>query len=391
MPLGRSDFERMRERAQVRAFVLCLLTLLSAFGPVPPAAADDALPDRIGINRVNLAWLSRADQERVLKDIAASGITHVRLSLSRPVDKSIDAIEIADRLGLKILLEIQLGNKDYYPAAAAPRTSFGRIWDVQRLSDLDLGLYRAQLRSALRRIDGMGIRIDAVEPGNEINYSAYNGDLIVYEKPGRRTPRNASEVADRSAFERGLEAYVAAVRITREELQATAHNQEALLISAGLSDVGTSEADHRGMERLDPGEFISLLQKRRIDRLVDAYGIHVYPGRKDEAALARYVTTLLGFCRPEGEGKPCWVTEWGIANTASTCPIDDREREAAVRAVRRSFAELMEKGRLKAAFYYDWDTQPVYSVWRCGTLSPAGVTATAADRKTSRSRELLPE
>ena len=387
---GRSDFERMRERAQVRAFVLCLLALLSAFGPVSPAAADDALPDRIGINRVNLAWLSRADQERVLKDIAASGITHVRLSLSRPVDKSIDAVEIAYRLGLKILLEIQLGNKDYYPAAA-PRAAFGRIWDVQRLSDLDLGLYRVQLRSALRRIDDMSIRIDAVESGNEINYSAYNGDLIVYEKPGRRTPRKASEVADRSAFERGLETYVAAVRITREELQATAHSHEALLISAGLSDVGTGEADRRGMERLDPGEFISLLQNRGIDRLVDAYGIHVYPGRKDEAALARYVTTLLGFCRPEGEGKPCWVTEWGIANTASTCPIDDREREAVVRAVRGSFAKLMEKGRLKAAFYYDWDTQPAYSVWRCGALSPAGVAATAADRKNSRSRELLPE
>ncbi|TCU15965.1 glycoside hydrolase [Rhizobium sullae] len=376
---GRSDFEQMRVVAQKGARLACALAVLWAFAPALPVGADEVLSDRIGINRVNLAWLSRGDQERVLNEIAASGITHVRLSLSRPVDKSIEALEMADRRGLKILLEIQLGNKDYYPAEARSRTGFGRIWDVQRLSDLDLDLYRAQLRPALRRIDELGIRIDAVEPGNEINYSAYNGDLVVYEKPGRQTPRNVSEVANRSALERGLDAYVGALRITREELRATVYSRDTLLISAGLSDVGTGEADRRGMERLEPGEFISLLRKRGIDALVDGYGIHVYPGRKDDAALARYVTTLLDFCRPEGEGKPCWVSEWGIANTALSCPVDDREREVAVRAVRRSFAELMEKGRLKAAFYYDWDTQPVYSVWRCGALSPAGVAATEAN------------
>ncbi|EJL49566.1 hypothetical protein PMI09_05509 [Rhizobium sp. CF122] len=373
---GRSDFEQMTARLRLRALLACALAALWALAPARPADADGVLADRIGINRVNLAWLSRADQERVLKEIAASGITHVRLSLSRPVGKSIEALEIADRLGLKILLEIQLGNKDYYPPETRPRTGFGRVWDVQRLSDLDLDLYRAHLRAALRRIDGMGIRVDAVEPGNEINYSAYNGDLVVYEKPGRRTPRRVSEVANRSAFERGLDAYIGTVRVTREELRATVHSGDALLISAGLSDAGTAEADRRGMERLDPSAIISLLRGRGIDALVDGYGIHVYPGRKRDAALARYVTTVLDFCQPEGQGRPCWVTEWGIANTALSCPLDDREREEAVRAVRRAFSEMMEEGRLEAAFYYDWDTQPVYSVWRCGVLSPAGVAAT---------------
>ena len=157
----------MTARTRPRALLACALAAFWAFALAPPVYAKDAFPDRIGINRVNLAWLARADQERVLGEIAASGITHVRLSLSRPVDKSIEALAMADRLGLKILLEIQLGNKDYYPPETRPRTGFGRIWDVQRLSDLDLDLYRAQLRAAFRRIDGMGIRIDAVEPGTK--------------------------------------------------------------------------------------------------------------------------------------------------------------------------------------------------------------------------------
>lgn len=369
----------MKAAARMGARLACALAVFWAFAPAPPGDADDVFPDRIGMNRVNLAWLSRADQNRVLQEIAASGITHVRLSLSRPMDKSIEAVEIADRLGLKILIEIQLGNKDYYAVGVRPRTGFGRIWDVLRLSDLDLDLYRAQLRSALRRIDDMGIRIDAVEPGNEINYSAYNGDLVVYEKPGRQTPRNVSELADRPAFERGLDAYVGAVRITREELQATVHSRGALLISAGLSDVSADEADYRGRERLDPGAFVSLLRERGIDALIDGYGIHVYPGRRGGAALAQYVTALLDFCQPEGEGKPCWVTEWGIANTTLSCPIDDRKREGAIRAMRRVFRQLMAERTLEAVFYYDWDTQPVYSVWRCGTLSPAGVAAIETD------------
>ncbi|WP_245306730.1 MULTISPECIES: glycoside hydrolase [unclassified Rhizobium] len=360
----------------MRALLACALSTLWALAPAPPADAADGLPDRIGINRVNLAWLSRADQERILKEIAASGITHVRLSLSRPVDKSIEALKIANRLGLKILLEIQLENRDYYPPETRPRTGFGHVWDVHRLSDLDLDRYREHLRAALRRIDGLGIRIDAVEPGNEINYSAYNGDLLVYQNPGRRTPRKVSDVADRSAFERGLDTYIGTVRVTREELRATVHSGDALLISAGLSDAGTAEADRRGMERLDPSVLISLLRGRGIDALIDGYGIHIYPGRKGEAALARYVTRLLDFCQPEGQGRPCWVTEWGIANTALSCPLDDGEREKAVRAVRRAFSKMMEEGRLEAAFYYDWDTQPVYSVWRCGVLSAAGVAAT---------------
>lgn len=373
MRLARSVYRPVGGRARVRAALCGALVALGLLAQTPAAHADAG--PRMGINRVNLGWLSRPEQERVLAAMAASGVTHVRLSLSRPVDRSIEALEIADRLGLRILLEIQLGNKDYYPDRTQPRTGFGRIWDVHRLSDLDLDRYREHLRAALRRIDAIGIRLDAVEPGNEINYSAYNGDLVVYATPGRRTPRGVAEVANRAAFERGLDAYVGAVSITRDEVRATTHSRDAAIVSAGLSDVGVGEADSRGMERLDPGEFITLLRERGLDDVVDAYGIHLYPGRKRHAALMRDVTALLDFCQPRDTGKPCWVTEWGLANTERACPVDDREREAAIRTVRRAFDQLVDQQRLDAAFYYDWDTQPAYSVWRCGALSPAGVAA----------------
>ncbi len=363
-------FRRGSGRAGPVALLFAALLALS-----PLAHAGDAAAPRIGVNRLHLAWLPRAEQERILKDIAASGATHIRVSLSRPVDKSIEAVEIASRLGLRILLEIQLANKSYYPESARPRTGFGRVWDIYRLSDLDPDRYRKGLHEALQRIDALGIRLEAIEPGNEINYAGYNGDLAVYREPGPRSPRSIAELQDRAAFERGLDTYIRVLEISRDEVRATVHSRDAAVVSAGLSDMSAEQADKRGMERLDPGEFLAALRQRGMDSLVDAYGIHIYPGRLPAAALDRRVTNLLDFCQPADLGKPCWVTEWGVANTARSCPVDDRWRENTISAIRAAFGHLMEAKRLRAAFYYDWDTEPSYSLWRCGKLSPAAAAA----------------
>lgn len=353
-----------------------LAILACVAGSPCPGLAGEAF--RTGVNRVNLAWLGPAEQEAILVRIAESGVSDVRLSLSHPVDRSIAALKIADRLGLSILLEIQLTNRIYYPPDAEPRPAFGRVWDIRRLSELDLDRYSAELKDAFSRIDAAGIRLAAVEPGNEINISPYNGDLHVYRTRGVRTARSGADLKDSSAFGRGLDKYVAALSLTRAALRATEHSGDAVLVSAGLSDMGQKFADRLGFERVDAGEVIGMLRARGLDAVVDAYGIHLYPGPRKGEALTERITEVLDFCEPEGRGKPCWVTEWGIANPQKVCPLDDSRREAAVDAVQDIFDDLRNAERLKAAFYYDWDTHERYSVFRCGTLSPAGAAATGA-------------
>lgn len=374
---ARLGSERGSWISAARRVLLCALLVLLAIAPVSAIARQRDPVAIVGINRVNLAWLTPDEQRKILTDIAASGATHVRLSLSAPVDKSIDAVEIAHGLGLKILLEIQLTNPDYYADEIRARTGFGRIWDIRRLSDLDTSRYREDLKVALRRMDDAGVTLAAVEPGNEINYSAYNGDLVVLRQPGAATPRNVFEIRNRQAFERGLATYVEVAGITRQALKATVHSHDAVLVSAGLSDMSAGEADQRGMERLDPQEVIALLKARGLDEHVDAYGIHVYPGRRTGSKLLGYVSDLLRFCGAGETGKPCWITEWGVANTARSCPLDDRKRAEAVASIRAVFDDLTSTGQLKAAFYYDWDTHAGYGVWRCGRLSSAGAKAIA--------------
>ncbi|NVD42664.1 glycoside hydrolase [Ensifer sp. HO-A22] len=374
---ARLGSERWVWTAVARRVLLCALLSLFAIEPVTAIERDRNATGIFGINRVNLAWLTPDEQRKVLGEIAASGATHVRLSLSAPVARSIDAVEIAHGLGLKILLEIQLTNPDFYADDVDARTGYGRIWDIRRLSDIDLERYRENLKAALRRMDDAGVPLVAVEPGNEINYSAYNGDLIVFREPGAVTPRRVPDIRNREAFERGLAIYVEIARMTRQELKATIFSRNAVVVSAGLSDMNAGESDQKGMERLDPEDVIALLKSLGLDRYVDAYGIHVYPGRKAGPKLANYIRELLRFCTAGDRGKPCWVTEWGVANAARSCPFDDRNRADAIAATRSVFQALMSSGQLMAAFYYDWDTHDAYGVWRCGRLSPAGVRAIA--------------
>lgn len=328
---------------------------------------------QFGVNRVNLAWLDAGAREKVLDQIAQSGTKSVRLSISVPVDGSIDAVKMAHQKGLAILLEVSLNNPAFYPEGTKKRPGRGRIWDTYRLSDISPDLYRTAIGDVLQRIDRLGVPLVAVEPGNEINWAPYNGDLGIKPQEKTRTARSLADIDDPAAVERGVAKYVQLLQATRQELAKTKLSRGAKLVSAGLSDIPPAHADRRGIDSLDPATFTALLRKHGLDKVADGYGIHIYPsGEGSPETRRKHVDQALSIChaRPE-EGKPCWITEWGFGNTQKTCPDDDNRRERLVKATRERFAELMRTGRIAAAFYFDWD-EGTYGVWRCGGLSPAG-------------------
>ncbi|CAM5216678.1 Glycoside hydrolase OS=Bosea thiooxidans OX=53254 GN=SAMN05660750_01347 PE=4 SV=1 [Bosea thiooxidans] len=356
------------------AWLRRLIPLVAASGlAVAALAAPAAAPAQFGVNRVNLAWLDAAGREKVLDQIAQSGIRSVRLSLTNPMDASIDAVRVAHQKGLAILLEVSLNNAALYPKGTKPRSGRGRIWDMYRLSDISPELYRATLRDALQRIDSLGVPLIAVEPGNEINWGAYNGDLEIRPEANTRTARSLRDVADPDGLARGAANYVQLLKVTRAELAKTRLSAGAKVVSAGLSDIPPEHADRRGIDSIDPVSFTALLREHGLDQAADGYGIHIYPGGdRTPAAREQHVEQALSICRSRpAEGKPCWITEWGFANTAKTCPTDDSRRERLVKATRERFADLMRDGRIAAAFYFDWDAT-TYGIWRCGGLSPAG-------------------
>lgn len=371
---SRAEARQSRFRRPVLLRRLVPLALASVLAAAA-FAAPSGLPAeaQFGVNRVNLAWLDAAGREKVLDQIAQSGIKSVRLSVTNPIDASIDAVKVAHQKGLAVLLEVSLNNAAFYPEGTKPRSGRGRIWDMYRLSDISPEAYRAVIGDVLQRIDRLGIPLVAVEPGNEINWGAYNGDLDILPEANARTARSLADLSDPAALERGAAKYVQLLQATRQELAGTRLSGGAKVVSAGLSDIPPAHADRRGIDSIDPASFTELLRKHGLDKAADGYGIHIYPGGDTSpAARQQHVDQALSICRsrPE-EGKPCWITEWGFANTAKTCPADDSRRERLVKATRERFAELMRAGRIAAAFYFDWDAT-TYGVWRCGELSPAG-------------------
>ncbi len=158
-------------------------------GALLSALPVDALAEtRFGVNRMNMAWLPAAEREKIFDQMVENGVTAVRLSLSRPIDKSIDAVRLAHEKNLSILLEISLNNADFYPAGTKPRSGRGRIWDMYRLSDIEPERFQTVIAAALQKIDALGVPLVGVETGNEINWGAYNGDLAILPKERPKPP-----------------------------------------------------------------------------------------------------------------------------------------------------------------------------------------------------------
>ncbi|MGW6778254.1 glycoside hydrolase [Brucella pseudogrignonensis] len=358
----------------IRGKTVAMIALVGALSLAlqPQSALADT---RFGVNRVNMAWLKPAEREQIFDQMVDNGVVAVRLSLTRPVDQSIDAVRLAHEKGLAILLEISLNNADFYPEETKPRSGRGRIWDMYRLSDISPDRFQQAIADALQKIDAFGVPLVAVEPGNEINWGAYNGDLAILPKEKMKTARSLHEMEELPLVEKGAEKYVELLRIVRTELAKTKQSAKAKVVSAGLSDIPFIDADRRGIDSVDPAVFTDLLKKYGLNDVADGYGIHIYPGSSGtRAARAKHITSALSFCGG-ADGKPCWITEWGFANTSKACPANDNNREQLVEKARDRFRQMMDGGQIAAAYYFDWDAS-TYGVWRCGSLTPAGQAAT---------------
>jgi hypothetical protein len=143
-------------------------------------------------------------------------------------------------------------------------------------------------------------------------------------------------------------------------------NRQAPIISAGLSQV------HSTPFEVTLRDAIEFLNQNGITKLIDGYGIHVYPSgdpnRPVSARIASLDEDMFFACSP---AKPCWVTEWGlIYNDADGQfrPGKNRVVTKVVQDMRTSFRHFSNRGQLAALMYYDWTPRPgskdTFSVFR---------------------------
>jgi hypothetical protein len=361
-----------------RVILMCGCLLVAAVGPVTVVRGEIIT---IGANVVNPQRLSAADREALLDQLQTAGVRVIRAPLAPPwrgddYGPAIDFIRHAYERGISADLIVGLEYRQ--DAQRRPAVEeLPKMWPSYPLSAADPLRFRAVFEPLFEELESMGVVFAALELGNEINWTAFNGDFPI---PGEGRIFGANDLlADPEARQiaEGFRAYLQSLAVLKDIRDHSRLNRATLLISAGLSDPGP--AGPRPEPKTDAVTISATLEYLRahgLDALVDVYGVHTYP-RPTSSAVARIdqlATDTFADCRPSAQGKPCWLTEWGFpADSPSSCVGigNDAFRAALITEMLADFRRYQQQGRLAGIMYYAW-ADDKYGIYRCGRLSESG-------------------
>lgn len=326
-----------------------------------PAPAAQAASPIIGVN----AYGANLD------DMAANGVKTLRISL---FPNSVDFVVDAYRHGISSVVIV-------YPFTGASIKWQGP-WGAAPLSRLDPQEFIAGVTPLLNKLEAAGVRLAAIELGNEPNGGGFNGDIA---SPGSGRVLGLADLnnpndAEARPIAAGFRVYVKIMAALKDIRDHSKHNQQTPIITAGMANWGPprAKAFNNGGVAVSLTDNIEFLRQNGIDKYVDGYGVHVYP----DADLRKPVVTriasleqlLFAACT---RAKPCWLTEWGVGNADQSCPAKDAARRQVIGTIRDAFKHFVDEGRLSALIYYAWVGVPGNkidgsAIWRCGSLTEAG-------------------
>jgi hypothetical protein len=331
----------------------------------------------VGVNVVNPQRLNQVDREAVLDQLQTAEVRIIRAPLEPPwaggnYGPAIDFIRRAYERGIRTDLIVGL----QYRADAQRRPAvkdMPSMWPSYPLSSADPVRFRAVFEPLFNQLEDMRIRLAALELGNEINWTAFNGDFPI---PGEGKVFDLEDLTrdpEASKIAAGYRAYLQTLGVLKEIRDHSRLNQATPILSAGLSDPGT--AGPRPGSKVDAvtiGATLQYLRANGINTLVDAYGVHTYPWAKTaERRLDRLAQDTLAECRAPGGGKPCWLTEWGLPAGNTGCSGNDGPRAALMREMLGYLRQFVGDGRLKGLIYFAW-ADDKYGIYRCGSLTESG-------------------
>ena len=197
----------------------------------------------VEVNVVNPQRLNSGDRAALLDQLQAAGVKVIRAPLApawgaSDYDAAIDFVSRADARGIKTELIVDL----QYRAGArrrAAEAAMPRMWSSYPLSSADPKRFRAVFEPLLERFEAAGIVFAAFELGNEINWTAFNGDFPI---PGEGRVFGLQDLArDPEAIEiaKGYDAYLETLKVLKEVRDHSQLNRATPILSAGLADPGS--------------------------------------------------------------------------------------------------------------------------------------------------------
>jgi hypothetical protein len=347
--------------------------LLAAALLLPTAATADPINYQLGVNQVGLGWMPANERNAILSDMAANGVHLIRIPLHPPFSAVLDAIDVANHQGIKVILVVSLNIKDFYEPTVVPRSGQNRVETSYPLSQIRPEMVRQALGNIMAAMEQRRISLYAIQVGNEINWT-FNGDMQVYSSRGTgRVYRELADLPNATAFLRGADKYIEILRIVRDLRNASQINRQAILLPAGMARIRPDFAASIGADALDAGAAIGLLKARGLDLYVEGHAMHYYPSYSGSASeRIEGLSGALKDCKAGSSGKACWITEWGLNNTSTVCPPEDGGRASIVREMRQALDKAARGGELAAAVYFEWKGRSPRSIWRCDGLTEGG-------------------
>jgi hypothetical protein len=355
--------------------------LASALAAALVSTAAPAENSVIGVNVVNPLRANLADQDAIIAQLKAAHVRVIRSPLT-PDDKAIDFVKRVYAQGIKIEFQLSPQFPPTVPSRPYQPREFPNMWGGHPLSLASPELSKVYFQSVMDQLDANNIVLAGLELGNEINWTAFNPEFPL---PGKGMNFGINDLyhdPEAKQVAKGYLQYLKILAELKDVRDRSKLNQHTPIILAGLADDGAEGARPKSKtDSVSINATIQFLRANGLDKLVDAYGIHTYPWEstpaRREMHLEKYAVTE---CRAANSalGKPCWITEWGIPNKDTSCPLNDTARAALVKEIMGDFRALEKQGRLVGLIYFAWNTDPwakqvdPLSIYRCGTVTESG-------------------
>jgi hypothetical protein len=352
---------------------LIFLVVWVLWNPVA-TQADEARKVIVGVNTPGVEQLNDEQVHALVEQLQKNGVKTVRTGIGGIYNRFIiDAYQH----GMGALVVI-------WPNArpnAKPHPG---------LSDAYPETFGASIAAQLAPIEAAGVPLTALQLGNEINGPYFNGDFLPALATGRvmgLSDLDNPNDPEGQEIAASYRAYLPLLAVLKDVRDHSNVNRRTPIISAGMGDGGLP--GKRPGQKLDgvsvPATF-AFLRRIGIDKLVDGYGVHVYPSgdphRSASTRTADLKQDAFALCTRD---KPCWLTEWGWRNTDQSCPLKDETRAQLTQLEREAFEPFVEQAQLAGILYYMWGGLPEQrtgnedpaAIFRCGALTEGGRLAIA--------------
>jgi hypothetical protein len=358
--------------------------LIGALGAHRALAADVI----VGVNVVGVQNLSEPQQDALVEALQKEGVRTVRTGLG---DKFTHFITSAYRHGVGAIVIVD-------PVAGSPTASQHArradpplsTWAVGRLSDADPEGFKTWLAPQLATLQRNGVKLTALEIGNELNSPGYNGDFDV-PGDGRVLGFDDLETAwtawshkepvtdvEAGNIAKGFYVYLSILGAAKTVMaEVSPLNRTTPVISSGavyntdLPRPAKNPPAAGPAHGVPAADFIHFLRQHGLDDRVDGYGVHIYYSTPNN------IDNALSICDGAGR-KPCWLTEWGGFPTAGIgCPLgygpgDDAAHFSLVSKTRETLKPFVSRGRLASAIYYSWNSGGAIYIPACTSVTRSG-------------------